>query len=151
MNNLKQHIQSDFVIALKSHDHLKVSTLRMLKAAILKWEVEGQRKEASNDDILSLIKKEIKTRSEAAFQYQAGKRMDLAQKEEEEARILQTYLPEPMSESEIEAIIRQKITEMKPQGHSDFGKIMGSVMNDLKGRADGRLVKAIVERVLSAS
>lgn len=144
MNSLKSQIQSDMLSAMKTKDQVKLSALRMLKAAILKYEVSGIRKEADDSEVITIIKKEIKQRSDAAEQFRLGNRPELAQTEEQEIKILQIYLPQQMNEEQIETVVNEIVKE----GLTDFGKAMGAVMAKLKGKADGALVRKVLEKVL---
>ena len=146
---LKEQIQKDMISAMKNKEELKVSVLRMIKSAILKYEVSGERKEATDEDILKIIKKELKQRKDSIKQYIEGGRDELAKKEEEEAKILSTYLPAELTEAEIEKIVKEVIEETGATNKSDIGKVMGLSMKKTKGQADGNNVKKIVEKLLS--
>ncbi len=111
MSDFKSRIQQDLIVAMKAKDEVKVSALRMLKAAILKFEVSGQRKEASAEDIAQLVKKEIKQRQDAVEQYRQGNREDLAQKEEVEASILLQYMPSQMNQEQVEDMVRDILSK----------------------------------------
>lgn len=145
---LKHQIQADMMEAMKSHNDVKVSALRMLKAAILKYEVSGDRKEASDDDVLNIIGKEIKSRRDSIEQFKAGNRPEMAEKEEKEIAVLLEYMPPQMSEEEVTKIAVQVVDEMGAKSKADMGKVMGAVMNKVKGMADGNLVKKIVTSLL---
>ncbi len=148
MSELKQKVHADMIQAMKSKDTLKVSVLRMVKAAILKQEVSGQRSEVKDDDVIQILKKEIKQRKDAAEQFSSGGRQDLAEKEEKESLILSEYLPKQMDEKQLEKVVREVIEDLKVSSKQEFGKVMGAVMSRVKGSADGNLVKAVVEKVL---
>lgn len=147
---LKAKIQNDMIGAMKAKEDLKVSTLRMLKAAVLKLEVSVGRNqaEANDGEVVDLIKKEIKQRRDSAEQFRSGGRAEMAEKEEAEIKILEKYMPAQMSEAEIEAVVREVIAQTGAQSAADFGKVMGVVMGRVKGMADGAVVKSVVERVL---
>ncbi len=148
--SLKEKIQNDLIVSIKSQESVKTSTLRMLKAEIMKFEVSGgTKKEASDEDILTIIQKQVKQRKDAVRQYKAGNRVELAEKEEAEAKILQKYLPEQMSEEEIKNIVQEAINEVGASSKTDMGKVMGVAMPKLKGRADGKIVNRIVIQLLS--
>ncbi|MFC1655973.1 GatB/YqeY domain-containing protein [Patescibacteria group bacterium] len=147
--SLKEKIQEDLTTAMKAQESLKVSTLRMLKAEIMKFEVSGgAKKEASDEDVLTILQKQVKQRKDAAQQYKDGDRAELAQKEEEEAKILQEYLPEQMGEKELREIVKATIEEVGATSKADMGKVMGSVMGKTKGQADGKLVNKLVMELL---
>lgn len=142
--SLKNQIQADLSEAMKAKDETKVSALRMLKSAITNWEVKGERKEAKDEDIMPLVKKEIKQRRDSAQQYREGNRPELAEKEEKEIEVLEKYLPQQMSEEEIKKVVQEVIAELGASSKQDFGKVMGAVMGKLKGQADGGIVNKIV-------
>lgn len=148
--SLKEKIQEDLTNAIKAQESTKVSTLRMLKAEIMKFEVSGgTKKEATDEDVLTILQKQVKQRKDAAQQYKDGGRNELAEKEEAEAEILQTYLPERMSEEQIKSIVQEAINQVGATSKADMGKVMGAAMPKLKGRADGKLVNQIVMQLLS--
>lgn len=136
--------------AMKSGDALKTSVLRMLKASILKFEVSGDRKEASDSDIMDLIQKEIKSRRDSVEQFTAGNRPELADKETAEIAVLIGYMPPQMSEEEVLAVVKEVIAEVGATGKSDLGKVMGALMPKVKGKADGAMVSKVVNGLLGA-
>lgn len=147
--SLKQQIQSDMIAGIKNGEELKVSVLRMLKAAVMKFEVSGkEKKDATDDEIIQIIGKEIKSRKNSAEQYRAGNRMELAEKEENEIKILEKYLPAQLTEEEIRKIVSEVITGTGAKSKSDLGKIMGALMPRIKGKADGGIVNKIVQEML---
>ena len=148
MTTLKERIQQDLTQAMRDKDEDKVSTLRMVKAAIMKWEVEGARREASDEVIVGILMKETKQRQDSISQYRKGGREDLAQKEECELTILKEYLPKELSDEELRKIVSETIQEVNPRGSQDFGKIMSALMPKVKGRADGAKVSAFVKKLL---
>ena len=150
MSNLKERITKDLTEAMKKKDSLRLDTLRLLKAEIMKFEVSGKTKvEAGEDEVLTLVNRLIKQRREAAEQFRAGGREEMARKEEEELKVLQDYLPPQLSAEAIEKIVRETMTQTGTKDKSGMGKLMGAVMGKVKGQADGTAVKAIVEKVLS--
>lgn len=147
--NLKEKITADLVAAMKAQDAARVSTLRMLKAAVMKMEVSGkEKKDASDEEVLQATGKEVKQRRDSIEAYRKGGREDLAVKEEAELKILQEYLPAQLSDEELRAIIRQTIEKAGAHGKGDFGKVIGGVMGQVKGKADGGRVKAMIEGML---
>lgn len=147
--SLRAKIQADLNEALKAKEETRVSALRMLKAAIMKFEVAGaQKKEASDEETLQVIGKEVKQRKESIEAFRKGNREDLASKEEAEMKVLQAYLPEQMSEEELKKIIQEAIAQVGAQGKGDFGKVMGALMPRVKGRAEGNLVSSLVKALL---
>jgi uncharacterized protein YqeY len=146
---LKEQIQKDMIDAMKAKEEIKLGALRMLKAEIMKFEVAGaEKKEAKDEDIIQLIGKQIKQRDDAAEQYKAGNRPELAEKEEKEAEILKKYLPAQMSTEEVKKIIEETIKEVGATSKADLGKVMGAIMPKVKGKADGKLINQIVQQLL---
>lgn len=147
--SLRTKLQADLNEALKVKEETRISTLRMLKAAIMKFEVAGpQKKEASDEETLHIIGKEVKQRKESIEAFRKGNREDLASKEEAEMKVLQAYLPEQIGEEELKKIIQEAIAQVGAQGKGDFGKVMGALMPRVKGRAEGNLVSNLVKALL---
>ncbi len=137
------------ITAMKAKEELKVSALRMLKAAVLKFETSGDRKEATDEDVLTLIGKEVKQRKDAAEEFKKGNRPEMAEQEEKEMAILQAYLPAQMSEEELRGIIKEVIAQTGAGSKSDMGKVMGALMPKVRGRADGGVVNKLVGEMLA--
>ena len=147
--NLREKIQADMIEAMKAKDETRVGALRMLRAAILKFEVSGsEKKVASDEDVVQLIGKEVKQRKDSAEQFKNGGRAEMAEKEEKEMAILQTYLPAQLSEEELTAIVKEVIASTGVTSKKDMGKVMGALMPKVKGKADGGLVNKIVGSLL---
>ena len=142
---LLNQIESDYQQALKARNHNVVNTLRMVLAA-LKNEVINKKAELSDEEIVKVLKSEIKKRNEAFTEYEKADRMELANKEKEELLILEKYLPEQLGEEEIKKIVDEAVAELGED--ANFGQIMGKVMPKLQGQADGNLVKQIVEQAM---
>lgn len=150
------NVQADLKQAQLSRDELKVSTLRLLLSEIKNAEIvlrqsSGQAKlgELSEQDIISIVQREVKKRKEAAAGFRQGNREELAQKEESEAKILEAYLPLQVTDEELTAVVLQSIKEVGASSVSDMGKVMGVVMGKVKGQADGTRVSSIVKERLS--
>jgi uncharacterized protein YqeY len=146
--SLKQQIDIDLKEALLAKDVTKTSTLKMVKSAILNEEIAAGKRDSGLDDgaIQQLLKKELKKRTEAAEMYQKAGSTDRADQEQSEAEIIKQYLPEPMSETELIAVIDDVLANYDSLTPSQMGKVIGEVRNKTDGRADGgdiaRLVKA---------
>lgn len=145
---LQEQIDQDLVEAMKRKVEAKISTLRMVKSAIHNWQI-ANKKEPQDGDVLAVIQKEIKSRQDSITMYKKGGRQELAAKEEEEIGILKKYLPAQMSDEEIRAKIKEVISKVGASGPQDMGKVMGPIMAELKGRADGATVSRIVKEELS--
>lgn len=147
--NLFDKINEDLKQAMRDRDAFRLSVLRMLVAALKNKKIEmGQDTEMSDDLILSVLKSEVKKRRDSIVSYLEGKREDLAQKEKSEVEILEKYMPEMMSEEEIEKIVKEVIASVGATGPADFGKVMGAAMGKTKGQADGNVVSKVVKKSL---
>jgi uncharacterized protein YqeY len=146
----KNKLQQELIGAMKAQDEVKKSTIRMLISAINYYEIEkgGAGYEATSEDVLTVIGKEAKKRKDSITEYEKAGRQDLVDKETEELKILETYLPEQMGEEEIKTVIDQTITETGVSGIQDMGKLMGALTGKLKGKADMGLVSFIVRQKL---
>lgn len=136
---------------MKARDALKVEVLRGLSAAFTNELVATKRKPTdslSDDEALSVIRREVKKRKEAAEAFKGGGRTELAEKEEKEAVILSAYLPALMSEDEVRTVVEAKKNELSITDKKDVGRLMGAVMKELAGKADGGVVKKIVGEIL---
>ncbi len=147
--NLKEKLHTDLVEAQKAKEELKVSTLRMLTAAIKNFEIEkgGAGFSASEEDVLGVIQKQVKQRKDSIESYKSGGRQELADKETKELEILQNYLPEMMGEDEVEKLVETAIKETGASSPADIGKVMGK-LSELRGKADMSLVSSIVKEKL---
>ncbi|QQR83111.1 GatB/YqeY domain-containing protein [Candidatus Peregrinibacteria bacterium] len=145
---LKDQIVSDLTAAMKAREELKLGALRMLKADIMKHEVSGADMLATDDVVITLLKRGIKQRKEAAEAFEKGGNQASADKEREEIKIFEAYLPAQMSEEELLTIAKAVIQEMNAT-QSDFGKVMGEVMKKSQGQADGVMVSKVVKSLLS--
>lgn len=144
---LQEKIEQNLTNAMKEKDELKVSTLRMLKSALKNKEIE--KKTALNDDeTLQVIQSQIKSRQDSITLYQQGSRPELAEKEQKEIAILKEYLPEQLSEEEIRHKAKEAIQKTGAQEIKDMGKVMAVLMGELKGKADGSTISAIVKEEL---
>ena len=147
---LIEKIEIDLKNALKSRDKIKVSTLRLLKSAIGYLAIE-RKEDLKDDDVISVIKKQVKQRKDSIEGFKKGNREDLAQKEEVELKILKAYLPEEITPEALSAIIDEAINETGANTPKDMGMVMKAVMAKTKHSADGKVVSSIVNEKLSKS
>ncbi len=146
--SIKENIEKDFVKAMKEKETLKISTLRMVKAAIKNSEID-KRGELEDQEIVKLLDSLIKKRQEAIQLFREGGREDLAAKEEQEIAIIENYLPKVLSEEEIIKIVDEAIREVQAESIRDLGKVMKAVMEKFKGqRVDGKMVNNLVKNRL---
>ena len=141
-------IQVDLKQAQFSRDEVKVSTLRLLLSEIKNAEI-AKGESLGDPDIVSIVQKEVKKRKEAALGFRSGGREEQAQKEETEAKILEGYLPQQLQVEELTKIVETTITETGAGGMQDMGKVIGAVMNKVRGQADGGTVSSIVKEKLT--
>jgi len=144
---LLEQIQNDLKTALKERNELQVSTLRLLLSEAHNRQIEKQA-ELVDEDIVGVLRKEVKKRQESIEAYEKGGRQELADKESKELIILSKYLPQEMSPKELEKIVKEVIVEVGAQGPSDFGKVMGVIMGKVKGKIDGTKVADAVKKLL---
>jgi hypothetical protein len=144
---LKSEIQEAVKIALKSGDQVTLSTLRLLLSALHNEEIRVRR-ELSADEIQKTIATLCKQRSEAIELFRKGGREELAQKEEAELSVLKRYLPQPLSDDEVTALIRASIAEAGAKGLGDLGKVMKLLMPKVAGRGDGKRVGELAKALL---
>lgn len=147
MTNLTAQIESDLTTALKTREQEKLDALRLVRAA-LKNEQISLGHELVDEEVQKVLSRLIKQRKEAADHYRAGGRAESALKEEREAKLIQAYVPTQLADAELEAIVRETITEIDASGSRDFGKVMSQVMAKTKGQADGNRVATLVRSEL---
>jgi uncharacterized protein len=146
---LRDQIQQDLLQSMKDKDEVKTAALRMLKAAIMKFEVSGSsKKEATDDEVIALVNKEAKQRKDSIESFRNGGREEMAAQEEAELKILQTYLPEQLSEEDLRKIVEGVIEQTGATSKADIGKVMGAVMPKVKGLADGGMINKLVGELL---
>ncbi len=144
---LKEDIQAELKQAILSGDHLRRDTLRMVLAAIKLVEVE-KRGSLDQNAILSVLQKEVKVQQEAIEDAKKADREDLIEILTARQKILETYLPEPLSEEEVKQLAQDVIEEINAQTPQDMGKVMKALMPRVQGRIDGKIVNQIVRSLL---
>lgn len=144
---LKLEIEQGIKDSLKGGDQLRLSTLRLLLAAIKNDEITKQ-KEATDDDVIAIAQKQIKQRLESIEAFHNAGRKDLEQKERDEMAILSTFVPQQLSVEEIRKISEEVRNSLPESDRNNFGKAMGVVMGRVKGRADGNIVSKVVKELL---
>ena len=150
--SLYDTILSDLKVAMKAKDKDRLRVLRSLKAALLEKEIserKGGQAKLSEEQIVQVLTKAAKQRKESIEQFEEAGRDDLADAEKKELEVINSYLPEMLSEDEIRDIAREKIEEMGAKNMSDMGQVMGAMMQALKGKAEGSLVSKVVKEELS--
>lgn len=150
--SLKDDIMSDLTRAMKKKDADTLRVLRSLKSKLLEREIserKGGEAELSDEQVVEVLMKAAKQRRESIEQFESGGREDLAGREREELEVIESYLPEMLSEEEIRQIAREQIEELGAENMSDMGQVMGVMMDKLKGQAEGSLVSKVVKQELS--
>ena len=145
--SLSEDIKKDMLTALKSGKKEKSQTLKMVVATIKNAQIESD-KELTDKEVEKILRKESKKIEDSIDQYQKMGRDDLVKKEKEDLEIIQEYLPDLMSDEEIKKVVEKKIEDMGAKDMRDMGKVMGAVMKELDGKADGNTVKNIVQSLL---
>ena len=146
--NLKDKINLDLKDAMKSGDKIRLNVVRSIRALILEFEKSGAAKELTPEDELKMLTTAAKKRKDSIEQFRNAGRTELADTEEAELKILMDYLPKQMDEEEIKNEIIRLANEIGAKSKADFPKLMPLVMKELKGKADGKIVKSIVENIL---
>ena len=148
--SLQQRIQTDTTAAMRSGDALRRDVLRMVANAAYAIE-KKQGRALSEDEYVSVLTREVKTRRESVEAYRTGGREDLASREEAEIAILAGYLPEALSDEELDALVARAIAETGASTPRDLGKVMGWLSPHTRGRADGKVVSGKVAAALAGS
>ena len=147
---LRQRLKDDITAAMRSGDVLRRDTLRMAESAIYNAE-KRDRRTYDDDEVATVIAKEVKTRRESVEAFRAGNREDLATKEEAEIRILSAFLPEQLSDAELDGLVTEALAATGAATPRDMGKAMGWLAPRTRGRADGRRVSEVVSRRLAGA
>jgi uncharacterized protein YqeY len=144
---LRENIDADIVNALKSGAKDKLSTLRMLSAALKNKQID-KRRQLTEEEVAETVRSLIKQRKDSIEQFGKGGRQDLVDKETAEVAVLEVYLPQQMSREEIELMVRDVVAQTSAQGAKDMGKVMKALIPLVGGRADGKLVSELVKQTL---
>jgi len=146
--SIKETIEQQMKDALKSKDMFKLNVLRFILSHIKNKEID-LRRPVTDDDVIKIIQTLVKQRKESLSFSQQANRQDLVEKEQEELKILESFLPSQLSEEEVEKIIDEVIEKIKPLGLKDMGKVMKEVMPKISGRFDGSKINEMVRKKLS--
>ncbi|MCG3120382.1 MAG: putative protein YqeY [bacterium] len=147
---LAERLNEDYVAAMKSGDKVRVETLRLLKAQLKQEQKTDKLRTLTPDDEMAVLTNAAKKRREAIASYQQAGRLDLLEKETAELAIIAAYLPQALAPEELAQIIDAAIKEMGSVGAGDLGKVMGKIMPQIKGRADGKMAQQMVRERLGA-
>ena len=150
MAGLKERLRSDLTASMRARDELRTATIRMVLTAVTNSEVAGsEARVLSDDDVLAVLAKEAKKRHEAADAFREGGRADSAEREEAEAGIIAEYLPVPLTDEEIAAMVDQAVANTGADSPRDMGKVMKALQPQVAGRAEGSKVAAAVKARLA--
>lgn len=148
MADLEKRIADNLKESIKAKDVLRTSTLRMIIASMQNMTIEKRLKKLEDSDVLKIISKQVKQHLDSIESFKKGNRVDLAEKEAKELDILKSYLPKQLSEKEVEEAIKKAISGSGATSKADFGKVMKLSMEELRGKADGKIVSSIVQKLL---
>ncbi len=146
---LEEKIMLDFKEAMKNREVLKQSVLSFLRSQLKNVAIEKKKDKLDDDDVIAVIKKQVKQRLDSIEKFKSGSRMDLAEKEEKEVQILKTYLPKELSKEELGKIVEQAISSVAASSVKDMGKVMKEVMLKVAGKADNKLLSELVKTKLT--
>lgn len=153
MCGMKDKIRQAINEALRKKDALRLSVLRMVSAAMHNREIEKKTKsgisELSEDEVVTVLRSEVKKRKDAIVEYKKGDRSDLVEKEVDELKILEEYLPPEISEEELEKVVKEVLVTFDQVDEKSFGRVMGEVMKRVKGQASGDRVSEAVKKLLT--
>ncbi len=149
---LTEQLRDELKKSMIARDELKTSVLRMLLSSITYYEINkgGAGYEASDEDVMAVVYKEVKQRKDSIQQYEMGKRQDLADREKKELALLEVYMPKQLSEDEIRVFVKEAITEAGAKTQAEIGKVMGILMPKVKDKADGNIVSKLVKEELTS-
>ncbi|KAA2215907.1 GatB/YqeY domain-containing protein [Maribacter flavus] len=148
--SLQAKVMEQMKVAMKAKDTVALESLRAIKSALLLESTSGSGKELSEEDEIKLLQKLVKQRKDSAAIFVEQGRQDLAEPELAQAAVIVQFLPEQLTEEEIEKVVVQTIDATGASGMKDMGKVMGIVSKELAGQADGKTISAIVKQILSS-
>ncbi len=147
--SLEDTLEADLKIAMKTQDSCKLLVLRMVKAAALNYKIEKKKEKLDDTEMIQILQKQAKLRKESLESYNKAGRTELAEKEQKELAVLETYLPKQLGTDEITAILKKAIEKTGAKSKAETGKIMKEVMPELKGKADGKIINEILSTLLA--
>tara|TARA_Y100000814_G_scaffold283810_1_gene250101 strand:- start:232 stop:681 length:450 start_codon:yes stop_codon:yes gene_type:complete len=149
LNQTRQKLENDMKDAMRSKDQLKLSTIRMIRSEILNKDKESG-EDINEDAVIKILESMLKKREEAESQYREAERIDLADKEKEESIFIKSYLPEQMTDEEIQSEVERVVSEQNANSIKDIGKVMPILSKELAGRANGSRISNIVKNLLNS-
>lgn len=148
MGSLLSRLEGDMRQALKAREDVRLSTLRMIIAAVRNVEIEKNAKTLDDAEVVKILQKSLKQHKESIAQFEKGSRPDLVAKEAAELKIVEAYLPKQLGEEDLVRLVREVLAETGAVSKSDTGKVIKAVMAKAQGRSDGKAVSAIVSNLL---
>jgi uncharacterized protein YqeY len=148
MATIKDRLKADMIAAMKGKEKIRLEAIRFIQAAIKRIEVDT-RKDLDDAAVIGILNNQAKQRKDSIEQFKNGGRQDLVEKEEAELKVLMTYLPEQLSQGDLERIVTETIKESGASGMKDLGAVMKALMPKIAGRADGGALSALVRQKLS--
>lgn len=145
LDKLNEHMKQ----AMKEKDKDRLSVIRMVKASLQNEAIHLGVEKLTNEQELTILTREVKQRNESLKEFSAANREDLVEKVEKELAILQEYMPEQLTDEELEELVKSVIDELGATSKRDFGKVMGTLMPKVKGKADGANVQKLVNQLLN--
>ncbi len=149
--SIKDRLNEDMKQAMKEKEagKLRLSVIRMVRASIKNTEIDRRKELTTDEEVLDVLAKEVKMRRDSLEEFKKGNRPDLVAALEQEIAILMGYLPAQLSEAEVRTLVAEAVAQTGASGPKEMGKVMAALMPKVKGRADGKLVNAIVKELLS--
>ncbi|KIL75357.1 GatB/YqeY domain-containing protein [Bacillus badius] len=147
--SLLERLNDDIKQAMKNKDKEKLTVIRMLKASLQNEAIKAGSQGLTEDEELAVLSREVKQRKDSLHEFEKAGRADLVSKIQTELTYVNSYMPEQLSDEEIEAIVQETIAQVNASSKADIGKVMGALMPKIKGRADGGLVNKLVQQKLS--
>ncbi len=144
---LKEKLQEDLKTAMKNKDTVRLSVIRLAKAAVMNLEI-ARGHQLNDEEVIEVLAKEVKQRTDSLVEFEKAGRKDLVENLQKEIQIVQEYLPAQLSEAEVRKLIEEVISQVGASSKKDMNKVMPVLMPKFKGRADGKLVNQIVNSLL---
>lgn len=145
----EEKMNEELKVAMKSGDKIRMETIRSIRSAIIEFNKSGANRELNSDDELKILQSAAKKRKDAIEMYEKTTRTDLLEREQAELKIIEEFLPKKLSENEVKEIIKNVIEQTGAKEAKDMGKIMGPLMKEIAGRADGKVIQGMVRELLS--
>ncbi len=147
--SLQERLSEDLKDAMRRKDEIRRSTIRFIRAAVQNQEID-KRRALDDDEIIGVLSSLVRQHQESITEFKKADRQDLVEKEEAELRIIREYMPEQIPEEKLAELVREAISQTGASGPGDMGKVMGLLMPQVRGRADGAQVSSVVRQLLSA-